>query len=340
MKLSERKSPNAKKNKNKRKTVIAVLIAVFICGFTFEWIGESIDEKRFKPPGKIVEINGHKMHIYAQGVPSSKPTVIFTSGWKTPSPYVDYYPLQKEVAKYTRAVVYERPGYGWSEVVDGERDIDTITRELHELLTKAGEKGPYILVGHSFGANEVLRFAQLYKTEVSGVLLIDGSNPDYTITQERPLDFPLWYGTVTNTVFNNVINLLNKFCITRLLFMATDLYTTKFTSYKNSLSIAPEELRELDESMFIKTLNNKNHLQELRMDAKQLVNYRGIGDIPLVVVTSSLYNDSESTKNIQGGLLKWSARSEQIVVKDSQHYVHWFKPQIINSKIEEMVKAY
>ena len=325
-------------NKNMKRLIISTLIAILIIGFTYENIGEFIDSTKYKPPGQMIEINGHKMHVYSEEKTNNTPTVVFTSGWKTPSPYVDYYPLIQEVSKYTRAVVYERPGYGWSEIADGYRDIDTITEELHQLLGKAGEKGPYILVGHSFGSNEVLRFAQIYPKEVVGVVLIDGSNPDYTFTIERPANIPLWYGTMQSTLFNNSLNFLNYIGIARLVFSTTDLYETKFTSYKNGLLYAPKELQKLDEAMLIKTLNNKNQLQELRMDASILLENRGIGDIPLRVITSSLYNGYESTREIQLGLLSWSSNSKQIFIENSQHYIHWFNPQAVSKIIIDLFK--
>ena len=328
---------NIKKKRKRRQIVFIALISILLIGLTYEKISEYIDSKKYEPPGQLVEINGHKMHIYGEGTSSNTPTVVFTSGWKTPSPYVDYYPLLREISNYTRAVVYERPGYGWSGIADDNRDIDTITEELHQLLEKSGEKGPYILVGHSFGSTEVLRFAQLYGDEVVGVVLIDGSNPDYTVTIKRPANIPFWHGTVNSTIFNNVISFFNEFGITRLIFSTTDFYESKFTSYKNSLIYASHDLQELDEAMFIKTLNNKNQLQELRMDASVLLENRGIGDIPLKVITSSLYNESETTRNIQQGLLSWSTDSDQFIIEDSQHYVHWFNPQEVSSIIIGLV---
>lgn len=341
--LAFKKTKNEEKTKKKRKRrriILIILMSIFLIGFTYEKIGGSIDSNKYKPSGQLVEINGHKMHIFGAGTSNNAPTVVFTSGWKTPCPYVDYYPLVKEISKYTRAVVYERAGYGWSEVTGGERDIDTITEELHQLLEKSGEKSPYILVGHSFGSQEVLRYAQLYSGELTGVVLIDGSSPDYTVTIERPANIPLWYGTVKSTLFNNAINFLNDFGITRSIFSTTDLYVSKFTGYKNSLFYASHDLQELDEAMFIKTLNNKNHLQELRMDASVLLENRGIGDIPLKVITSSLYYESETTRNIQQGLLSWSSDSEQFIIEDSQHYVHWFYPQAVNSIIIDLINSY
>ncbi|NTW04821.1 MAG: alpha/beta hydrolase [Peptococcaceae bacterium] len=326
-----------KKQLKKTQIALAILISVLVLGLVYENIGEYIDSKAHGPTGQLVEINGHMMHIYSEGTSAGKPTVVFTSGWKTPSPYVDYYPLLKGISEQTRTVVHERPGYGWSSIADGNRDIDTITEELHKLLEKSGEKGPYILVGHSFGSNEILRFAQLYPDEVAGVVLIDGANPDYTSTIKRPANIPFWHGTIKNTVFNNVISLLNEFGITRLILSSTDLYESKLTGYKNNLAYAPRDLKELDKAMFIKTLNNKNHLQELRMDASVLLKNKGIGDIPLRVITSSLYDQSDTTRNIQKGLLSWSTDSKQYIIKDSQHYVHWFDPQAVSSIILSLI---
>ena len=320
------------------KKFIFVLISILVVGFSYEKVREFVDNKNMKPVGEMVEINGHEMHIYGKGVNNNTPTVVFTSGWKTPSPYVDYKPLQDVVSEYTRAVVYERPGYGWSEIDKSERDVDTITNELYDLLHKSNEKGPYILVGHSFGANECIRFAQLYPDEVAGVVLLDGSNPDYTITQKRPSKYFMKYGTLRSGIFNNTINTLNNFGVTRALFDTTDIYKKKLTGYKNSMSLVDKELIEIDEAMFIKHLNNKNHMQELRMESTELVADGYLGDIPLIVMTSSVYQDNDFTKDIQGGLLKWSNNSKQVIVENSQHYIQWYRPDLVSDEIYKLMK--
>ncbi|MCX6539753.1 MAG: alpha/beta hydrolase [Acidobacteria bacterium] len=46
---------------------------------------------------------------------------------------------------------YDRAGYGWSGPAIEPRTSLQIARELKALLNMAGEKGPYVLVGHSFG---------------------------------------------------------------------------------------------------------------------------------------------------------------------------------------------
>ncbi len=64
-----------------------------------------------------------------------------------------------------RTVVVEKAGYGYSDVSDISRDIDTILEETREALTQAGEEGPYILYPHSMSGIEALYWAQKYPDE-------------------------------------------------------------------------------------------------------------------------------------------------------------------------------
>ena len=67
--------------------------------------------------------------MYAAG--QGDVTVVFAAGWGIPSPYVDFYPLWSELAGQARVVVYDRPGYGWSQVTPAPRSIDAICGEVH-----------------------------------------------------------------------------------------------------------------------------------------------------------------------------------------------------------------
>lgn len=50
--------------------------------------------------------------------------------------------------------------------------------ELKELLENAEEKGPFVLVGHSFAGYNLRLFATFYKDLVSGMVLLDASHED------------------------------------------------------------------------------------------------------------------------------------------------------------------
>jgi pimeloyl-ACP methyl ester carboxylesterase len=53
-----------------------------------------------------------------------------------------------------------------------------IAEELHTALPHAGIAGPYILVGSAFGGDNVRVFADLYMSEVAGLVLVDADPND------------------------------------------------------------------------------------------------------------------------------------------------------------------
>ncbi|MCG8481536.1 MAG: alpha/beta hydrolase, partial [Spirochaetales bacterium] len=84
--------------------------------------------------------------------------------------------VQAEVALITRVCSYDRPGFGWSDPTDDVIYSPDVAESLHTLLNNAGETGPYILVGHSYGGIHVRNFAHLFPDDVSGIVLVDSSH--------------------------------------------------------------------------------------------------------------------------------------------------------------------
>ncbi|ODA40880.1 alpha/beta hydrolase [Desulfosporosinus sp. BG] len=324
------------------KYIFGILVILIILGIIYEQLGEHLDSREFKAPGQLINIDGHNMHIFAEGHDS--PTVVFASGWAIPSPYIDFYPLYSEIAKHTRVVVYDRPGYGWSDASNTPRDIDTITKELHELLIKSGEKPPYILVGHSIGSLEVLRFAQLYQNEVNGVVLLDGSNPDMYTHMVKPS----LLAKIEASVYHNSLILLNKSGISRLLFTVVPnfYYSTPLASARNNLALVPGKLRyyfmKIDEAMFLKNCFDRdqdNEAKNKEANALKVEENGYINNIPLVIFTSGEYNSYKSESENQARLKNWSSESKQIIVKDSTHAIHWWHPELINQEITNHINS-
>jgi pimeloyl-ACP methyl ester carboxylesterase len=52
---------------------------------------------------------------------------------------------------------------------------------MHTLLIRAGEDGPYVLVGHSIGGSHAMTYAARYPEQVAGLVLLDSSDP-YQVT--------------------------------------------------------------------------------------------------------------------------------------------------------------
>ena len=77
----------------------------------------------------------------------------------------------------TRVCVYDRAGRGWSDPVSVPQDGVAVATDLHILLDRAHVPGPFVLVGHSSGAQYVRIFAGRYPEQVAGMVLLDGQPP-------------------------------------------------------------------------------------------------------------------------------------------------------------------
>jgi formylglycine-generating enzyme required for sulfatase activity len=128
----------------------------------------------YAKPGRLVSLGGFRLNLYCMG--SGSPAVVFDSGWEDWSP--SWSVVQPEVAKFTRACSYDRAGAGFSEAGPMPRTSVRIAQELHTALHRAGVKGPYILVGHAFGGDNVRTFADLYMREVAGLVMVDADPSD------------------------------------------------------------------------------------------------------------------------------------------------------------------
>jgi pimeloyl-ACP methyl ester carboxylesterase len=154
--------------------VLALLVAPGLAGATYQIGATELDRRAYPPPGRLVDVGGHRLHLSCVGTGS--PTVVFESGLANMS--ADWGNVQPPVAAATRACAYDRAGVAWSDAGPAPRDPQRIATELHALLGAAGVAGPYVLVGQSFGGLYVRVFAARYPAEVAGVVLVDASHPD------------------------------------------------------------------------------------------------------------------------------------------------------------------
>jgi pimeloyl-ACP methyl ester carboxylesterase len=148
-------------------TIFIILLA--ITGIIYQTAAAESDQRKYPPPGILVNVDGYKMHIYCIG--EGSPTIILDHIGDGSS--VDWALIQPQLATHTRVCAYDRAGFGWSGTNPAPRTLEQQVHELHELLQGANEKGPYILVGHSYGARVSRVYASRYPGEVTGMVLMD-----------------------------------------------------------------------------------------------------------------------------------------------------------------------
>lgn len=161
--------------------ITAVVIAAALILLLIVSINHQIHLKKEanlrSPLGQMVEVDGHNMSVYVEGAGDA--TLVFMSGGGTCSPILDFKSLYSLLSDTYQIVVVEKFGYGFSDVVDKSRDIDSILEDTRTALAAAGLHAPYVLCPHSMSGLEALYWAQKYPDEVSAIIGLDMAVPEY-----------------------------------------------------------------------------------------------------------------------------------------------------------------
>jgi len=124
------------------------------------------------PPGRLIDIGGYRVHLLAEGeARDGRPPVVWFAGGHA-SGYGMHH-LHRAFRSETRSILIDRPGTGWSDTGPFPR---TTAREADEMvlaLERAGEKGPFIWAGHSFGGLLAANIARRRPDLVHLLVLLD-----------------------------------------------------------------------------------------------------------------------------------------------------------------------
>jgi pimeloyl-ACP methyl ester carboxylesterase len=128
----------------------------------------------FEHPGLMVRLpTGNRLSLYCDG--QGKQTIILETGFGGGA-YATWHTLQPRLAALYRTCSYDRAGYGFSELGgDLPRDIEHDVFDLHSLLRASGERGPYVLVGHSDGGHIIGAYSDRFPDEVAGMVFLDAA---------------------------------------------------------------------------------------------------------------------------------------------------------------------
>jgi pimeloyl-ACP methyl ester carboxylesterase len=279
--------------------VVALLVPAVV-GAIYQVIATARAERAHPPPGELVDVGGHRLHIHCVG--QGNPTVVLDGGTGEMSAH--WVLVQREVSDTTRVCAYDRAGMGWSEMGPEPRDAKQISGELHTLLTEAGIEGPYVLVGHSFGGLYMQTYATRYPDEVAGVSLVESSHPEQF--SYRPVARDSY--EPQKRIFA-VASLLARIGVVRLLY---------------KLGAAPPELpqqqRAQIDALSPSTRQVSTYALELRATPQtttQTRNLRSLGDKPLAVVSAG--PQEPEWLELQDDLATLSSNSMHRVVEGATH---------------------
>lgn len=172
--------------------LISFIVSIIVCALMINHNNRLRKEaKEYLPPGRIVEVNDKKLHVYTEG--EGDITLVFMAGHGTSNPTVDFKPLWMKMIDEYRIAVVEKSGYGWSQTSNSPRDIDTVLEETRKVLELAGEKAPYVLFPHSMSGLEAIYWARKYPHEVKGIIGLDPCTPETIDLIPEPQKIQLYF---------------------------------------------------------------------------------------------------------------------------------------------------
>ncbi len=164
-----------------RRAVLYPIFGLMIVGglgATYETVREAQERSAHAAPGDLVDVGAHRLHINCAG--TGRPTVVLEAGLDQASTVMAGW-MAPAVTPTSRVCVYDRAGKGWSDPAPAGADPLAVVTDLHTLLDRHGEAGPFVLAGHSSGGVYVQAYAATYPDDVAGLVLID-SQPRTALT--------------------------------------------------------------------------------------------------------------------------------------------------------------
>lgn len=293
-------------------------------GFLYENISEARD-RRFNPmPGHLVNVSGKKMHIDCTG--EGSPAVILESGLG--DPYVSWRKVQPQIANLARVCSYDRAGLGYSDSTSEPRTSDAMARQLHALLQTAQIAPPYVLVGHSMGGFTVRLFANLYRNEVAGIVLVDSSHPDQQ--QRLPPEIKNMEGSWLREA--EFLEYTMPFGIPRLLGLCDD-----------------NPVQRAADCNWHSAREGVAEMKSIPASAAETAAVGSLGDLPLLVLShdpdkpsSELAPDlakptNEAWEKMQEELAHLSTRGTQQIAKNAAHYIQMDRPDIVVDAVRNVI---
>lgn len=125
--------------------------------------------------GARYDIGGRRLLLSCSG--AGAPTVLLEAGLA--ADHTSWALVQPEIAQLTRVCSYDRAGLGRSDPAPAPRTAAAVVADLRALLSAAGERGPYVLVAHSFGALHARAFTAAYPDQVAALVFVDAVHEDW-----------------------------------------------------------------------------------------------------------------------------------------------------------------
>ncbi|WP_442602824.1 alpha/beta fold hydrolase [Paenibacillus sp. KN14-4R] len=160
--------------------LIALILIVSAAVFIYHKYQLSKESALLSSKGTLVDFDNKKINVYNEG--SGGDTYVLMPGSGIAAPIYEMKGLYSKFSKDNKIAIIERAGYGYSDVLDDDRDLDRILEQSREALIRSGNQPPYVLMPHSMSGLEAIYWAQKYPDEVKAIIAMDIGLPQDYVT--------------------------------------------------------------------------------------------------------------------------------------------------------------
>jgi pimeloyl-ACP methyl ester carboxylesterase len=317
-------------------SLVALLAVAVLIGASWEAMGRRSATTDHPIAGALVDIGGRRIHIDCRGTGS--PTVVLIHGLDTGGA-MSWRAVHDPIAKTTRTCAYSRAGIMWSDPGPA-LTAKGVAEDLHAALEKAGERPPFVLVGHSLGGPYAMTYTKYFGDQVAGMVMVDASHPDQL---ERLGKIAPAAGAMPVTAMK-VTAALGWTGIVRFVGMRAPAQPNQ----------TAEDART--QAAFISTSIHGavKELEALPATLAEAGTFRTLGDRPLVVLTAMkpmgkaelaalkvdsakahAFKDAWRAMHVEEA--SWSTRAEHSLVFDASHYIQFDRPDMVIGAVQRVV---
>jgi pimeloyl-ACP methyl ester carboxylesterase len=274
------------------------------------------------------------MRLYCEGAGS--PAVILDAGlggdasnWRT---------VQDQIARATLVCSYDRAGLGGSDPGPMPRDAAARVSDLKQMLAAAKVHGPYVLVGHSLGSYDDQLFADLFRRDVAGMVLVDPAIAPKGLKTVPPPPSPI---------------------LECMKLGASGQVRPGSPAYAQCVGDAPPDMPGDLVARYVEDRAKpaawsawEGEADALLLDLEEVRSHRQLlGDMPLLVLThggadrppgastEQLANDASNIYAQHQEIVVLSSRGEHRVVPNAHHYIQFDAPQVVVDAVDEVVST-
>src|SRR4051812_25152727 len=282
-------------------------------------------ERRHPPQGAFMNVDGVRLHYSDRG--EGSPIVLIhgnaVSGddWNTSG-------VDELLLRSHRVIIFDRPGFGYSERARGHLWTATQQAELlHKALHQLGVERP-VVVGHSWGTIVALALAEHHQADVACLVLLSGYyfwtlRPDTLLVVAGALPV---LGDVLRYTISPLLGWLQMPLLKRAMFSPARVPARFQAEYSPAMALRPSQIRatSVDGALMIPGA------VALRKDYKDLT-------LPVMIVAGD------------GDKIVFKRRSEQLresipgsvlqIVKGAGHMVHHLAARQVADAIESVAEA-